>query len=150
MTEYELNILRSNQVLDSLDIAINVLDNYKHHSLGQPIALLYRDSNIANNTQNIKLLLAIGKKEGGGDSSYYEVINTNASVVSNFRYISNYDSSSKIINSVGGIAQGTTLYDIYRQTNSGNISLLLDYIFFNKPSGDLSVDVKEYMKDSSI
>ena len=143
MTEYELNILRSNQVLDSLDKAINVLDNYKHHSLGQPIALLYRDSDIASGVGSVKLLLAIGKKEGGGDSSYYEVINTNASITSNSKYISNYDPSSKIINSVGGVVQDTTLLDLYKQTNNGDISRLFDYIFFN-PVENNSISIKEY------
>lgn len=130
MTEYELNILRSDQVLDSLDIAINVLDSYKHHSLGQPIALLYKSSDSTDRREKIKLVLAIGKKEGGGDSSYYEIINTDAVVESNQRYISDYDLTDKTYESVGGILKGTTLRDIYERTNNGNINKLFDCIFF--------------------
>ena len=103
MTEYELNILRSEQVLDSLDIAIHILNEYKHHSIGQPIALLYKSN------KEIKLLLAIGKKEGGGDSSYYEIINKDANIESHSRYISSHNVDEKTYSDVGAIFQDTTL-----------------------------------------
>lgn len=131
MTEYELNILRSEQVLDSLDIAINVLDNYKHHSLGQPVTLLYKKRD-SEGKEVVKLVLAIGKKSGGGDKTYYEIINSDIDAECNCRYISSHGLDEKTYSDVGAVPVDTTLKEIYRRTNNGDFSMLFDYIFFKE------------------
>jgi hypothetical protein len=74
MFEYELQLLRNNNVLENRNVAIQLLNSYKYHAVGQPISLLYTDPN----TNTVKTLFAVGKKNGEGSncgSDYYDIIN---------------------------------------------------------------------------
>ena len=79
MAEYQLNIAHNNNY-DEIDLngAIEVLDNYNRHRIGQPIAVAYTEDG------ERKLLLAIGKRNYTnpiGERTYgpefYEIINDN-------------------------------------------------------------------------
>ncbi len=74
MFEYELQLLRSNATLESRDIAVQLLNSYKYHAIGQPISLSYKDAA----TNSTKVLFAVGKKNGEGENcgaDYYDIIN---------------------------------------------------------------------------
>lgn len=58
MTEYQLQILRTETILPSKEAALSLLNAYVHHRIGQPVAVLYKDSN-----GDTKVLYAIGKKD---------------------------------------------------------------------------------------
>jgi hypothetical protein len=80
MTEYQLQILRNMDVLPNYDTAIAVLNSYKYHRVGQPVALLYKQGN------EVRVIFAIGKKDcdsvqpGEPDcgSTFYDIINRNS------------------------------------------------------------------------
>lgn len=78
MADYQLNISHNNNYNEiDLNGAIDILNNYAKHRIGQPIAIAYTDDNGER-----KLLLAIGKRNYvdsiDGRSygpEFYEIIN---------------------------------------------------------------------------
>lgn len=78
MAQYKLNISHNNPDEHiNYDEAINMLDSYKYHKIGQPIAIVYYDDD-----DRRQLILAVGKinsQDGfeGRDCGpeFYEIIN---------------------------------------------------------------------------
>ena len=77
MADYQLNISHNQNYNISKGEAIEILNSYKRHRIGQPIAIAY--------TENGKreLLLAIGKRnyddpigDRGFGEEFYEIINS--------------------------------------------------------------------------
>lgn len=78
MFEYNLKLLRSKDVLQSREVAIQILNSYKYHCIGQPIVLYYRDEAEAV----VKTLFAVGKNNGNGEgcgADYYDIVNSESS-----------------------------------------------------------------------
>lgn len=57
MANYELSLLRNTEPIESKEFAIQILDNFDNHIIGQPISLLYY-----NKDNELKVLFAVGKK----------------------------------------------------------------------------------------
>ena len=84
MTEYQLQILRNQEVLPNYDTAVAILNAYQYHRVGQPLAVRYYGAG-----NEIRVLFAIGKKdceqvEPGQPSTgplFYDIINRDASAV---------------------------------------------------------------------
>lgn len=84
MNEYQLQILRNQDVLPNYDTAIAVLNSYQFHRVGQPLSVRYYDSN-----NEIRVIFAIGKKDCESvepgqpttGASFYEIINKDAAAV---------------------------------------------------------------------
>lgn len=71
MTEYNLQILRSEDILANRAAAVAVLNSYKYHAIGQPISLIYREGD------KLRVCFAMGKQNGGGigcGPDYYDLI----------------------------------------------------------------------------
>lgn len=73
--EYILQILRSNTVVGDYYSAKSILDSFTGHRVGQPISILYGDSN------NPKVLFVIGKKDGGKGPEYYDIISDGNNII---------------------------------------------------------------------
>lgn len=78
MQEYKVKLLHSTDVLDSREIAMQLLNSYEHHLVGQPVVLYYKDAN--NGKTNV--LFAVGKRNhdntlNGRHSGpeFYDIIN---------------------------------------------------------------------------
>ena len=74
MAQYNLNISH-NDLNENIkyDDAIKLLNEYKHHRVGQPLAVIYY-----NDLNERQLMLAIGKQNGNGKyngEDFYELIN---------------------------------------------------------------------------
>jgi hypothetical protein len=108
MAQYNLNISHNNLNENiTYSEAINLLNEYEYHRVGQPIAIVYYDEN--NERQ---LMLAIGKRDYtdpiGGKSKgegFYELINKNelADGNSHFMVIKNGDVYIRGIDSTDSI-----------------------------------------------
>lgn len=76
--KYIFNVLRNEKPVDSYDSAINVLNNFDKHLIGQPLSILYNDDN-----GNVQTVFAIGLKNytdvADGELTYgkdfYQIIN---------------------------------------------------------------------------
>ena len=76
--KYIFNVLRNEKPVDSYDSAINVLNNFDKHLIGQPLSILYNDDN-----GKIQTVFAIGLKNytdvADGELTYgkdfYQIIN---------------------------------------------------------------------------
>lgn len=83
MANYTLNVLRNHKLFDSREAAVEALDNFEHHSFGQPISVLYKS------TKGNRLLFAVGIKNADEEtevkfgSDFYEIINDSANVDTN-------------------------------------------------------------------
>lgn len=87
MADYTLNISHNSEACVDLTAAIELLDNYKKHKIGQPIAVTYYSDN------EIKLLLAIGKRDCNQPidgrnygKEFYEIINNDSYKLSEESY----------------------------------------------------------------
>lgn len=131
MTNYKLKILRNGEPVVNYNAAISILDNFKGHYVGQPIAIVYFDD-----SQNRKLLLAVGKRDCENDqidgrnygSEFYEIINNPQNFL--VHYTSLYPLTTTITNDIGGIEKDTTLASLLNETDNGDISRILDLMFF--------------------
>lgn len=75
MFEYQLQFLRTNDPFSSKEEALQFLNSYKFHLIGQPICIYY----ISDATSEVMSIFAIGRKNGDGElcgSDYYEIINS--------------------------------------------------------------------------
>lgn len=78
MASYKLNILRNTNIFSSKDAAIEELNQFEHHSFGQPISLLY------SSPSGTRLLFAVGIKNADEETevkcgpAFYEIINDSA------------------------------------------------------------------------
>ena len=133
MTNYKLKILRNGEPVANYDVAINILDTFEGHYIGQPIAILYLDED-----QNRRVILAMGKRDCETEQiegrnygpEFYDIINDDLNEQT-FKYISVYPLDTPIKSSVGGIDEGITLYDLLHETN-GDISRIFDLMFFGE------------------
>lgn len=131
MTNYKLKILRNGEPVANYDVAINILNTFEGHYIGQPIAILYFDEE-----QNRRVILAMGRRDCETEQiegrnygpEFYDIINDKLEEVT-FKYISSYPLTTVIKSSVGGISEGITLFDLLHETN-GDISRILDMMFF--------------------
>lgn len=75
MFEYQLQFLRTNDPFSSKEEAIQFLNSYKYHLIGQPICVYYT----SDATSEVLSLLAVGRKNGEGvfnGKEYYDIINS--------------------------------------------------------------------------
>lgn len=76
MEEYSLKLLRSSEILENRAAAIDLLNAYNRHAIGQPVMLYYKDTD-----NSVKALFAVGKKNynetTGTDHGpdFYDIIN---------------------------------------------------------------------------
>ena len=91
MTEYNLQILRSEDILANRSAAIAVLNAYKYHAIGQPISLIYREGD------KLRVCFAMGKQNGGGIAcgpDYYDLIGSESGLSPIFWGYANGDPES--------------------------------------------------------
>lgn len=125
MTEYQLQILRTETVLPSKEAAITLLDTYEHHRIGQPVAVLYKSN------QTTHVLYAIGKKTASSTESsnhgpeFYEIIGDGGSqdedLVLAEDIISEYPTGVGFINNGTKLAKGSSLTELFKQMFTGEI-----------------------------
>ena len=131
MVNYKLKILRNGEPVADYNTAINILNDFEGHYVGQPIAIVYLDEE-----QNRKLLLAIGKRDCENDQiagrnhgpEFYEIINDIEEFI--FQYESEFPLNTRITSDIGGVKAGTTLVSLLNETDNGDISRILDLMFF--------------------
>lgn len=150
MKSYKLKILRNDDPVTSRDAAIEILNNYEDHHVGQPISIVY----LKDNERNV--LFAIGKRDSENEQidgrnhgeEFYDIIGDYNQI--DFVYKSNYPADSEIRSDVGEIKQGTTIYEIINSTG-GDISNLIDALFFGLPSTPDSIKIYAgVVEDSKI
>ena len=127
MTEYQLQILRTESVLPSKQAAILLLDTYEHHKIGQPVSVLYKDG------QDTRVLYAIGKKdpdtlpvgEPKCGSDFYDIISNDSSASSDCvlakDIISNYPTNVGYIEPGDKLEKGTSITSVIEKILNGEI-----------------------------
>ena len=111
MASYKLNILRNTNIFSSKDAAIEELNQFEHHSFGQPISLLY------SSPSGTRLLFAVGIKNADEETevkcgpAFYEIINDSADTNPNSSWYE-YNSGDIIptSNSFIPVSHYTTIY----------------------------------------
>ena len=125
MTEYQLQLLRTETILPSKEAALSLLNAYVHHRVGQPVSVLYQDG------ADVKVLYAIGKKDPDNVAEgqpkcgpdFYDIIGdgSDADAVLAEDVTSNFPTNVGYVNTGDTLKKGTSLTEVVKKILSGVI-----------------------------
>lgn len=125
MTEYQLQLLRTETILPSKEAALSLLNAYVHHRIGQPVSVLYQDG------ADVRVLYAIGKKDPDDVAEgqpkcgpdFYDIIGdgSDADAVLAEDVTSNFPTNVGYVNTGDTLKKGTSLTEVVKKILSGVI-----------------------------
>lgn len=125
MTEYQLQLLRTETILPSKEAALSLLNSYVHHRVGQPVSVLYQDGD------DVRVLYAIGKKDPDDVAEgqpkcgpdFYDIIGagSDADAVLAEDVTSNFPTNVGYVNTGDTLKKGTSLTEVVKKILTGVI-----------------------------